>query len=123
MCGIAGFIHSDPARPAVAAPFCRPRPLALRPQERYTEHRAFPPEHSPEPRRPVPAMPTFDPSLLELFRAELEVHLPALDEGLLALEKELAGAYQRSLVGARLEVLVEGADPQHPGGPPEGDPV
>jgi chemotaxis protein histidine kinase CheA len=30
----------------------------------------------------------FDPSLLDLFRAELEVHLPALGEGLLALEKD-----------------------------------
>jgi two-component system sensor histidine kinase and response regulator WspE len=29
-----------------------------------------------------------DSSLLELFRAELEVHLPALNEGLLALERD-----------------------------------
>ncbi len=33
------------------------------------------------------AKPTCDPSLLELFRAELETHLPALSEGLLALER------------------------------------
>jgi anti-anti-sigma factor len=31
---------------------------------------------------------TVDPSLLELFRSELEVHLPTLSEGLLALEKD-----------------------------------
>jgi two-component system sensor histidine kinase and response regulator WspE len=31
---------------------------------------------------------TFDPSLLELFRAEIDIHLPALSEGLLALEKD-----------------------------------
>jgi chemotaxis protein histidine kinase CheA len=31
---------------------------------------------------------TFDPSLLELFRAEIDIHLPALGEGLLALEKD-----------------------------------
>jgi two-component system sensor histidine kinase and response regulator WspE len=31
---------------------------------------------------------TFDPSLLELFRAEIDLHLPALGEGLLALEKD-----------------------------------
>jgi anti-anti-sigma factor len=30
----------------------------------------------------------FDPSLLELFRAEIDLHLPALGEGLLALEKD-----------------------------------
>lgn len=29
-----------------------------------------------------------DPSLLELFRSELDVHLPTLNEGLLALEKD-----------------------------------
>ena len=34
------------------------------------------------------ATPAFDPSLLDLFRAELETHLPALSEGLLALEKD-----------------------------------
>ncbi len=33
------------------------------------------------------AEPTCDPSLLELFRAELEIHLPVLNEGLLALER------------------------------------
>jgi two-component system sensor histidine kinase and response regulator WspE len=36
----------------------------------------------------VIAMPTIDASLLDLFRAELETHLPSLSEGLLALEKE-----------------------------------
>jgi anti-anti-sigma factor len=36
----------------------------------------------------VSVMPTFDPALLDLFRAELETHLPALSEGLLALEKD-----------------------------------
>jgi anti-anti-sigma factor len=36
----------------------------------------------------VSGAPAFDPSLLDLFRAELEVHLPALGEGLLALEKD-----------------------------------
>jgi threonylcarbamoyladenosine tRNA methylthiotransferase MtaB len=36
-------------------------------------------------------------------------------ERLLQLERELAGAYHRSLVGSRLEVLVEGADPRRPG--------
>src|SRR5262249_4469396 len=29
-----------------------------------------------------------DPALMELFRAELDTHLPVLGEGLLALEKE-----------------------------------
>jgi two-component system sensor histidine kinase and response regulator WspE len=33
-------------------------------------------------------MATFDPSLLDLYRAELETHLPVLSEGLLALEKD-----------------------------------
>jgi two-component system sensor histidine kinase and response regulator WspE len=32
-------------------------------------------------------MASLDPSLLDLYRAELETHLPALSEGLLALEK------------------------------------
>jgi two-component system sensor histidine kinase and response regulator WspE len=32
--------------------------------------------------------PTIDPALLDLFRAEVETHLPALSEGLLALEKD-----------------------------------
>jgi chemotaxis protein histidine kinase CheA len=36
----------------------------------------------------VSGAPAFDPSLLDLFRAELEIHLPALNEGLLALEKD-----------------------------------
>ncbi|MCI0460113.1 MAG: tRNA (N(6)-L-threonylcarbamoyladenosine(37)-C(2))-methylthiotransferase MtaB [Gemmataceae bacterium] len=36
-------------------------------------------------------------------------------ERLRELERELAGAYQRSLMGRRLEVLVEGADPERPG--------
>jgi threonylcarbamoyladenosine tRNA methylthiotransferase MtaB len=36
-------------------------------------------------------------------------------ERLRALGQELAGAYQRQLVGRRLEVLVEGADPKRPG--------
>lgn len=43
-----------------------------------------------------------DPSLLELFRAELEVHLPALNEGLLALEKDARDA-------KRLEALMRAA--------------
>jgi two-component system sensor histidine kinase and response regulator WspE len=38
----------------------------------------------------VTAKPTCDPSLLELFRAELETHLPALNDGLLALERGAA---------------------------------
>jgi two-component system sensor histidine kinase and response regulator WspE len=37
---------------------------------------------------------TFDPSLLELFRAEIDIHLPALSEGLLALEKDPGEAQQ-----------------------------
>jgi threonylcarbamoyladenosine tRNA methylthiotransferase MtaB len=36
-------------------------------------------------------------------------------ERLLLLEEELAGAYHRSLIGQKLDVLVEGADPQRPG--------
>jgi len=35
-----------------------------------------------------------DPSLLELFRSELEVHLPTLNDGLLALEKDPGAAGQ-----------------------------
>ena len=31
---------------------------------------------------------TLDPALLDLFRAEIDTHLPALSEGLLALEKD-----------------------------------
>ena len=31
---------------------------------------------------------TLDPALLDLFRAEMDTHLPALSEGLLALEKD-----------------------------------
>jgi anti-anti-sigma factor len=38
----------------------------------------------------VTAEPTCDPALLELFRAELDIHLPALNEGLLALERGAA---------------------------------
>jgi tRNA A37 methylthiotransferase MiaB len=34
---------------------------------------------------------------------------------LLELEQELAAVYFRSLIGRRLDVLVEGADPQRPG--------
>ena len=36
-------------------------------------------------------------------------------ERLLELERELAGAYYRSLLGRRLDVLVEGADPRRLG--------
>jgi threonylcarbamoyladenosine tRNA methylthiotransferase MtaB len=36
-------------------------------------------------------------------------------EHLRAIERELAGNYLRSLVGSRLDVLVEGADPKRPG--------
>ncbi len=36
-------------------------------------------------------------------------------ECLLELERELAGAYYRSLLGRRLDVLVEGPDPRRPG--------
>jgi threonylcarbamoyladenosine tRNA methylthiotransferase MtaB len=36
-------------------------------------------------------------------------------ERLLELERETAGTYQRSLLGRRLDVLVEGSDPQRPG--------
>src|SRR5262245_14147879 len=36
-------------------------------------------------------------------------------ERLLELERELAGAYYRSLLGRRLDVLVEGPDPRRPG--------
>jgi threonylcarbamoyladenosine tRNA methylthiotransferase MtaB len=36
-------------------------------------------------------------------------------EHLRTLERELAGVYQRQLIGRRLEVLVEGADPHRPG--------
>ena len=34
---------------------------------------------------------------------------------LLELERELAHGYFRSLIGRRLDVLVEGTDPEHPG--------
>lgn len=43
-----------------------------------------------------------DPSLLELFRAELEIHLPVLNEGLLVLEKD-------SQDPKRLEALMRAA--------------
>jgi two-component system chemotaxis sensor kinase CheA len=43
-----------------------------------------------------------DPSLLDLFRAEIDVHLPALGEGLLALEKDPRAA-------ERLEALMRAA--------------
>lgn len=39
---------------------------------------------------------SFDPSLLELFTAELDVHLPALTEGLLVLDKEPGATGQLS---------------------------
>jgi two-component system chemotaxis sensor kinase CheA len=45
---------------------------------------------------------TFDPSLLDLFRAEIDLHLPALGEGLLALEKDPRAA-------ERLESLMRAA--------------
>jgi anti-anti-sigma factor len=48
------------------------------------------------------AMPTIDASLLDLFRAELETHLPALSEELLALEKDPAQP-------KRLEALMRAA--------------
>jgi two-component system sensor histidine kinase and response regulator WspE len=51
---------------------------------------------------PVSSSSSVDPSLLELFRAELEVHLPTLSEGLLALEKGVADPKQ-------LEVLMRAA--------------
>jgi two-component system sensor histidine kinase and response regulator WspE len=44
----------------------------------------------------------FDPSLLDLFRAEIDVHLPALSQGLLALEKDPGAA-------DRLEALMRAA--------------
>src|SRR5437870_13386780 len=47
-------------------------------------------------------MPTVDPALMDLFRAELETHLPALSEGLLALEKDAAQP-------ERLEALMRAA--------------
>jgi anti-anti-sigma factor len=47
-------------------------------------------------------MPSVDASLLDLFRAELETHLPSLSEGLLALEKEPAQP-------KRLEALMRAA--------------
>ncbi|HYT92269.1 MAG TPA: Hpt domain-containing protein [Gemmataceae bacterium] len=43
-----------------------------------------------------------DPALIDLFRAELEVHLPALNAGLLAMEKEAADP-------KRLEALMRAA--------------
>ena len=36
--------------------------------------------------------PSTDPGLLELFQSEMDAHIPALNSGLLALEKGLAGA-------------------------------
>jgi two-component system sensor histidine kinase and response regulator WspE len=33
-----------------------------------------------------------DPAMLELFQAEMDAHIPALNQGLLALEKSEAGA-------------------------------
>jgi len=46
--------------------------------------------------------PTVDPSLLDLFRAEMDTHLPVLSAGLLALEKGPAEA-------KRLEALMRAA--------------
>jgi chemotaxis protein histidine kinase CheA len=37
-------------------------------------------------------LPSTDPGLLELFQSEMDAHIPALNSGLLALEKGLAGA-------------------------------
>src|SRR5262249_59181440 len=36
--------------------------------------------------------PQIDPAMLELFQAEMDTHIPVLNEGLLALEKGQAGA-------------------------------
>jgi two-component system sensor histidine kinase and response regulator WspE len=47
-------------------------------------------------------MAMLDPSLLDLFRAELETHVPVLSEGLLALEKDPAQTH-------RLEALMRAA--------------
>src|SRR5947209_1353267 len=47
-------------------------------------------------------MASCDPALLDLFRAELETHLPALNEGLLALERDAAQP-------ERLEALMRAA--------------
>jgi chemotaxis protein histidine kinase CheA len=42
----------------------------------------------PDPEAPVSGKSAPDPALLDLFRAEIDTHLPALSEGLLALEKD-----------------------------------
>jgi chemotaxis protein histidine kinase CheA len=39
-------------------------------------------------------LPQIDPAMLELFQAEMETHVPVLNEGLLALEKGQIGASQ-----------------------------
>src|SRR4051812_43943229 len=36
--------------------------------------------------------PQIDPAMLELFAAEMDTHIPVLNEGILALEKGQAGA-------------------------------
>jgi chemotaxis protein histidine kinase CheA len=41
-----------------------------------------------DPEAPVSGKSAPDPALLDLFRAEIDTHLPALSEGLLALEKD-----------------------------------
>ncbi|HEY7120764.1 MAG TPA: Hpt domain-containing protein [Tepidisphaeraceae bacterium] len=38
--------------------------------------------------------PQIDPAMLELFQAEMDAHIPVLNEGLLALEKGQAAAHQ-----------------------------
>jgi len=38
--------------------------------------------------------PQIDPAMLELFQAEMDTHIPVLNEGLLALEKGQAGAQE-----------------------------
>src|SRR5689334_16464186 len=40
----------------------------------------------------TPETSRIDPAMLELFQAEMDTHIPVLDQGLLALEKNQAGA-------------------------------
>jgi two-component system sensor histidine kinase and response regulator WspE len=40
----------------------------------------------------TPETSQIDPAMLELFQAEMDTHIPVLDQGLLALEKNQAGA-------------------------------
>ena len=61
--------------------------------------------YSPRPGTPAAGLPGAVPPAVVAERRRR----------LLALEREMAAEYQRALVGRRLDVLVEGADPERPG--------